>query len=212
MSTFVNETVKCCKCGKENSVAAIASTNSFGSPDLDLRPPEMQRSTMGLWLHECTECGYVNPTISDDNGIEKDFLSSTKYTECDGVNFENKLATKFYKFYLSMLEMKNIEDAYIALLHTAWCCDDRDDAVNAKKCRLKMTELFKEFSVESQNNENNIARHADVMRRAGLFDEVINTFSDFKSSETIIQDVIQYQLKLSKEKDDSCHRVEECKM
>lgn len=211
MSTFVNETVRCCKCGKENTVAAVASTNAFGSPDLDLRPPEMQRSTMPLWLQECSECGYVNSNLEDNNGVSKAFLSSAEYKECDGIKFENKLAFKFYRFYKTMMELDDIESAYSALLDTTWCCDDKGDETNAKKCRLRMVELFKTFPEDAKNNENNLARHIDVMRRAGLFDEVINNYSNYKASEMIIQDVISYQVKLSREKDDKCHRVEECR-
>lgn len=37
---------KCAVCGKESEQITLASTNTFGSPDLDLRPPEMKRSTM----------------------------------------------------------------------------------------------------------------------------------------------------------------------
>ncbi|MBR4908658.1 MAG: hypothetical protein IKZ43_06585 [Acidaminococcaceae bacterium] len=46
MTTMFRQKYKCAVCGAEQEFYGIASTNSFGSPDLDLRPPEMQRSTM----------------------------------------------------------------------------------------------------------------------------------------------------------------------
>ena len=63
MTTMFRQKYKCAVCGTEKEFYGIASTNSFGSPDLDLRPPEMQRSTMGQWIQQCPKCGYVSGSI-----------------------------------------------------------------------------------------------------------------------------------------------------
>ncbi len=44
MTTIYNKKITCCLCNKESEYRGIGSTNAFGSPDLDTRPPQMQRS------------------------------------------------------------------------------------------------------------------------------------------------------------------------
>ena len=65
MTTIGKISAECVICGKESEHTSITSSNAMGSPDLDLRPPEMQRSTMEWWLQECPACGYVAPDISE---------------------------------------------------------------------------------------------------------------------------------------------------
>ena len=43
-------TVICANCQGQNEQIIIGSTNQFGSPDLDLRPPETARGTILHWL------------------------------------------------------------------------------------------------------------------------------------------------------------------
>ncbi len=54
---------KCQVCGKTSMHPVLMSTNSFGYPDLDLRPAPMQRDTMDTWLDECPHCGYVASSL-----------------------------------------------------------------------------------------------------------------------------------------------------
>lgn len=63
MTTIFEEEVPCAICGSKQTVQEIGSTNTFGAMDLDTRPPEMKRSTMRLWVHECEQCGYVAPEL-----------------------------------------------------------------------------------------------------------------------------------------------------
>lgn len=64
MTTLYEEKARCAVCGTETEFTGIASTNAFGSPDLDTRPPEMQRSTIFAWVQCCPECGYCSSDIS----------------------------------------------------------------------------------------------------------------------------------------------------
>jgi hypothetical protein len=49
--------VGCHVCGKASPQFGIGSTNAYGYADLDSRPPEMRRSTIGYWVHRCPVCG-----------------------------------------------------------------------------------------------------------------------------------------------------------
>lgn len=209
MSTFSTTKIKCCKCNETVEVAVLTSTNIFGSPDLDLRPPEMQRSTMSIWIQECPHCGYINYLLDEDNGIDREFLKNKEFASCDSAKIQYVLACRFYKFYKILLELKQIESAYSALLRTAWCYDDAKDEKNAKLCRIKMIELFDDFP-EKEKNEAVLAVHADVMRRAGMFEEVIKKYQNFAAKDEVIKQVIKFQIALSIKCDDKCYTVADC--
>ena len=80
MSSIIDIERKCWVCGEMSEQAGLASTNRFGSPDLDLRPPEMERSTMEWWLEECPHCGYVANDLSEKTDITKDWLKNNQYS------------------------------------------------------------------------------------------------------------------------------------
>ena len=58
MTTLFDSLKECGCCGNTISVTAVGSTNAFGSPDLDLRPPEMKRSALLKSIQYCGHCGY----------------------------------------------------------------------------------------------------------------------------------------------------------
>ena len=57
MTTQSAEECTCAVCGRVSMQGVIMSTNAFGSPDLDLRPPPMERFTIDHWVQECPHCG-----------------------------------------------------------------------------------------------------------------------------------------------------------
>ena len=82
---------KCPVCGKVSSHQVLGSTNTMDYPDLDLRPAEMQRSTMNTWLDECPHCGYVSGDFRNETSIDEEFLKSESYLTCDGIEFIFKM-------------------------------------------------------------------------------------------------------------------------
>ena len=92
MSTMRPMDVTCRVCKKKSEQIILTSTNSFGSPDLDLRPPEMQRSTMCFWVQRCPSCGYVASSIDDSTNATRDYLNSDDYKNAKGRNFKSDLA------------------------------------------------------------------------------------------------------------------------
>jgi endogenous inhibitor of DNA gyrase (YacG/DUF329 family) len=81
MTSYGSKTVKCSVCGQDSEQGIIMSTNSFGSMDLDMRPPEMERSSMDLWLQECPHCGYVANSLETPIGfaLGREYLSTSDY-------------------------------------------------------------------------------------------------------------------------------------
>ncbi len=210
MSTMRPMNFTCSVCGHSDNYVVLTSTNAFGSPDLDLRPPQMRRGTMNLWLQECSECGYIAGSVEDKTTITREFLSGEKFLSCGGMKFRSALAERFCRHYLIAIEEGDIRKAFFSMLHAAWACDDSKDGENAAACRVKAIGLLEELLVQEPDSDdagNLIVLKADLLRRAGRFDDVIEQYADFHSDEKIIDGIIRFQIAKAKEKDTACYRV-----
>ena len=145
MTTMYQDTVKCYVCRKESKQTVLGSTNSFGSQDLDLRPPEMMRGTMEYWAHECPYCGYIAKNIDIGTVVTEAWLARVEFINANNIEFESELAKRCYKEYLINLEDKNIYRAFAVILNAAWACDDAQDIENAVLCRNLALDLIDEL-------------------------------------------------------------------
>jgi len=50
LTTIFENKVMCCVCGEKSYQTDIGSSYSSGSPDVDTRPPEMERSLIEYWV------------------------------------------------------------------------------------------------------------------------------------------------------------------
>ncbi len=218
-TTMHRQKFKCSVCGSENEYSVLTSTNAFGAPDLDLRPPEMQRSTMPMWVQECRQCGYSASEISDPCKVSPDFLKSESYIRCEGIKFESKLAAAFYKEYMIERECGEIIDAFYSVLHAAWSCDDKKDKESAKICREKAASLASELTSSGKLNdsrrENIMLMRADILRRAGHFEEVISEYSsvtfkgDKRNNPDIMNAILKFQIERAHAKDSKCYTIQD---
>ena len=205
--------MKCSVCGKTSEQPVILSTNNFGYPDLDTRPPEMYRSTMNTWILECPHCGYVAKNLEEELKINEDYLKSNKYKTCNGINFKSDLSKNFYKRYL--IESENSEDinAYFALLYCAWACDDSEDLENSKFTRQLAIELADKIIKDNKNSnddvENLIVMKADLLRRTGEFNQLIKDYEKLTLKDELLNKIIKFQVEKAYEKDNKCYTVEE---
>ncbi len=211
MTTMVREVKECAACGSKHEYSVIASTNSFGAPDLDLRPPEMQRSTMYLWVEECPDCGYVASDITNKPGrVTKEWLQSQAYGTCDGIHFRSDLASRFYKHYKISLLNRKTEQAFCAIHHAAWACDDCKDAKEAVACReLAITLIEKLIAKKHKNADNFLIMKADLLRRAGRYEQVIAEYSAMAFENDIMDKVRLFQLEKAAEQDAGCYTVQD---
>lgn len=210
MSTFYRSQQKCSICKKKSDFTLIGSTNAFGSSDLDLRPPEMQRSTMRFWVHECPRCGYVSEQISDKSAVHKEFLKSEEYrTNNNGINFDSQLASLFYKQHLINQYDGNERGSFFALLHASWACDDVGDTEKAIQCRILSLQILTSLIEQNpKDKEQLIVLKADIMRRALLFDDLIASFSLIRLSQELLNRILSFQLSLARKKDAECYTVD----
>ena len=200
---------KCSVCGRTSLQPVLSSTNTWGYPDIDLRPPEMQRSTMDTWLVECPHCGYVASNLENKLEVPADLLKTDEYLTCECKNFKSKLSERFYKHYLISKAENDYKSEFLSLLHCAWTCDDNDDELAVEIRNLALKSLHKIDAQEEDENNALKLIEADLLRRSLQFDEVIKKFKDLILEDKTQNDIITFQIELSMNKDSDCHTVEE---
>ena len=205
MTTLHTKLCKCGNCGASIYIRTVTSTNAMGYPDLDLRPPQMQRSTMPHWVQECPECNYVSKDIEKRSTPYKKLLASDAYKTCDGNNFENTLTRKFYRMGLISLSKNKFAEAYASFLHAAWASDDSRDDEAAKVCRMQALATYEKLP--DKDDKNRMVQRADLLRRVGEFDKLTEEYADAVYDETVLQDIIAFQLALAKERNTDCYTL-----
>ena len=206
MSQVMPETVRCAVCGAHTKQTTLISTNTFGSPDLDLRPPEMERSTMLYWVQKCPHCGYASERVDDVPKIHAPFLKTAEYKKCLGLIFKSRLAKTFFRQYLIQVVERDAQKAFYAVLHAAWACDDAEDEENAVLCR-KYALAEMDHLLEKEDNETLWVQRADLLRRAGLFETVIEEYEDRVFSDDTLNRVCLFQVNRSYAQDTACYTV-----
>lgn len=209
--TMMNDIeMKCGACGKTSSQPVLLSTNTFGYADLDMRPPEMRRSTMNTWVMECPHCGYVSANLENEAGINDEFLKTDKYQTCDGFDFKGRLAGRFYRAHLIANELNDTEASFFNLLYCAWNCDDAKDSENA--CRIRKLALpYLDEMIESENERKNdwIVVKADLLRRTRQFDRLVSEYEGITTGEEMYDKIITFQIRKANLGDDGCYTVED---
>ena len=197
----------CAVCGKTSIRMILASSNTFGAPDLDLRPSEMMRSTMSWWVQECPHCGYVSKSLEDRTQVDAAWLRQEEYVSCDGLNLPSNLARRFYKFYRINLADGSHGAAFYAALHAAWVCDDEKDRENAVLCRKLALKEMDVLRDQVWDNEELLVLRADILRRAGLFQELLREYESMSWKEALHGKIIAFQLRKARAGDDRCYRI-----
>ena len=206
MSTFRPTQCQCAVCGTVSNQTILTSTNAFGSPDLDLRPPEMKRSTMHLWAQQCPECGYVAEDITKPAKVSADWLRRTEYVDCIGLNAKSPLARKFYRKYLIAMHTEDDVSAFAGAMFAAWACDDSGEKEAAAALRLLAVEQLEQL-MRAEPDEVWFVRRADLLRRAGRFDAVLRDYADCTLKEPMHRQIIDFQLEKARQQDARCYRV-----
>ena len=209
--TTINEIdVKCSVCNNMTTQRIIMSSNQFGHNDLDTRPSEMFRSTIGMWINECPHCGYVASRVDKELIIDDDFLKTDKYRTCDGIEFKSNIANLFYKQYLIERKKGNDVDAFFAILHCAWACDDAWDDENSKLARktaVKLTDnIIESYEIDSIDLK---VMKADLLRRSGEFDQVIEEYNDLSLDDSQLNRIIRFQVEKAHQKDSKCYSLDD---
>jgi len=215
MTTLYEETAKCVVCGAKSKYMVIGSTNTFGSPDLDTRPPEMQRSTMFAWVQRCPKCGYCASDISEDSEVAQDVVTGGGYLSQLNDPAFPKLANEFLCKALVDQAKQDYGSATWSMIHAAWVCDDSEHADQAMICRRKAVEMLriteKSGPYEADEDAVRTAVLIDLLRRSERIDEARQELSgrrDRVVGATITR-ILDFQLNLLDRSDISCHTIDE---
>lgn len=176
MTMLGRQKFTCANCHHEDDYMTWASTNSFGSPDLDTRPAGDYRFALNMLLvKKCKNCGYCNDKLDKPfenlNGIiQSDEYQSQLANEC----FPEK-ANEFLCKSILLEKNNELYKAAWASLHAAWSCDDSENHKQSKYCRKRAISLLNQYSysvTEKQKQENDTIETllVDLYRRIGEFD------------------------------------------
>ena len=214
MTTYAPDIQQCSVCREKVSCDVLQSTNSFGSPDLDLRPPPMQRYTMSSWLQECPQCGYVEKNLSNKTEGAREIIESKAFQSLDQNDEIPPLARRFAKYALFCGQWD--EGIAMALLRAAWVCDDSELTEFAKEFRSRAADHFaklRPFEGEEGVTQGSVL--VDVFRRCERFDEAKALASellltDIVKANEVLTSVLLFQGKASNDGDTACYTIEDC--
>ena len=216
MTTFVEKEAVCGACGETVEVTLMGSTNRFGYPDLDLRPPEMMRSTMWMWLKECTNCGYCAEDIGEIEPEEKAIVLGDSFIKLrQSIGDLDDMARRFRAAAFIAAERGFHASAFQHTLHEAWAHDDCQDTVRASAARLNAVDLMNQVHREGtklfDDGGADAAIAADLLRRGSKFErssEVCRKALDEACADHA-QQVLEFELELCAAHDVGCHTMEE---
>ena len=213
MTTLYEVKARCAVCGYETEHTGIGSTNAFGSPDLDTRPPEMKRSTIFAWVQRCPECGYCASDVGKAPSQATALVHSAEYARQLSDSTYPQLANAFLCKALIDERSGDYAAAAWALIHAAWACDDAGTPEPARVCRSKAVDMIAKSlgsgqAVAEQHGADTAIR-VDLLRRAGRLTEARQLISTKRPAitEDIISKILDFQDALLTKGDEACHTV-----
>jgi len=215
MTTLGQEEQSCALCGVKSEHTSINSTNSFGSPDLDLRPPEMERSTMAYWVQECPNCGYAYDSIEEKPPQTDATVSSEAYKAILSSPINGSLTGRFLKASLISEGASEPDSAANYALNAAWAADDADDIEGAISHRERAANLFAiSLNDVDEMSEDSIVtrtRMVDILRRAERWDEALKLAEVLFGLEldATIRAVLEFERSAASKQDGLCYTIEE---
>jgi hypothetical protein len=215
MTTFASTTITCGACGHNFAHDDLSSTNRFGSMDLDLRPPEMERSTMQAWLQQCPNCGYSAVDASTFDPRHRAVLESPEYRQHLTNSGLPPLAAKFICAGLLAEAAGQLEEAGLSYLRSAWVMDDVMAPVDGRKWRNRACDCLKravaapDISSDARTSLSTIL--VDCLRRAGRGEEALQLINRILpvSTHPVINQVLGFQRELVARGDESAHTIGE---
>lgn len=215
MTTFSQVSFTCACCGSPSEGVVLSSTNAFGSMDLDMRPPPMQRDTLAQQIHQCSECGYCSPDLEDAEGIDPAVVHGRDYQSISTNLGYPPLARRFLAYaHLAAVAGDHRSTAW-AMLRAAWVCDDTgaeyvDQSVT---CRNRVSEALHGLHAQRETFTNDQQTDGilrlDVLRRAGRFDEAIAEASRLQATQLpdILDKIAAFQILQARNRNVDCYTV-----
>jgi hypothetical protein len=198
--------IRCGVCGTESRQPAFRPGMPEQPPDLDLRPGEPVRSTMGRWLQQCPGCGYCAPDITRAHPAAADAVRAAPFRALLADNGIPALARRFLAYAVVLEETGAMHAAAEATLQAAWVADDLGRPDLARSWRLDAVALWR--GGPALDAEQTV-RIVDALRRAEAWDDAAATaeaLAGQKVSEPVAQ-VVMLERRLIEAGDAGRHTV-----
>ena len=208
--TDINRTETICSvCGAKIRVSTPGSLPfAEGEEDLDLRPEGTGRGLFRGWIHACPRCGNVARKLEDPAKVSEDFLRTDRYTNCDGISFQDKKAAQYYRLYLIAEHTGDLEEQLFGIRGAAWACDDSGDAENARLCRQIGVGVLDQLLREDDDAYHQMLR-MDFLRRSGQLKKLQEQYAGKRFEDRNAERARRFHLDLAKAGDTGCHSMKE---
>lgn len=208
MTTMFEREIECSQCGVKSRQTFLGSTNTMGAPDLDLRPAEMQRSTMSTWTQYCPTCGLVADDLTEAKGDVSGVLQSAIYRRILTDAGLPPLASRFWCAALIHEATGSMMDAFRSMLCAAWAADDANADELARECRRHAVDHVTPYEGADMNMR---IRLLDVTRRAALWDKADGMVEALSREELpgVLPKIVAFEAQLISARDDRCYRVDD---
>lgn len=168
------------------------------APDLDGRPGEPARSTMRFWIQTCGQCGASAPDLAALPAGAQAVIDSPGYARLRGT----AVVDAFLRWAAIARGCGQMDDAAEVTLQAAWVQDDAGQTELAADLRLATIENW-----GPPTGKRATLRQADVLRRAGAFDEADALLRQLHAADEATSAVLTYQRALVAAQDRGRHSI-----
>ncbi|MDP1581691.1 MAG: hypothetical protein Q8M02_15595 [Candidatus Didemnitutus sp.] len=187
------------------------STSACGSGDLDLRPPEMQRSSMPAWLEFCPHCGYAAKEIAVCQEATTAVVNTPEYQRYAKDRTLPHLAPRFICAGMLAEASGDLYAAGINFVRAAWVFDDEQKDGGSREWRQRAATVMKprvmDGPLEIEEQLVVTAQWVDCLRRTGQFAEGLEVIEILLAREISddLRALLTYQRSLTNGCDTACH-------
>ncbi len=199
-------TLRCGVCGTESRHPPFRPAPPEQPPDLDLRPGEPVRSTMGRWLQQCPGCGYCAPDITRAHPAAAEAVRAAPFRALMADATIPPLARRFLAWALVLEETGALHASAEATLQAAWVADDLGRPELARSWRLDAVALWR--GGPPLDAEQTV-RVVDALRRAEAWDDAAATAEALARQEPpeAVAQVVMLERRLIEAQDAGRHTV-----
>lgn len=173
--------VVCAVCSTESRQPVFRASAPEQAPDLDLRPGEPLRGSIGHWLQQCPRCGYAAPDIREARPSAARVVAAAPFRALINDAATPALSRRFLAWAHVLEETGAMHEAAEAMLQAAWTADDLNRGDLARVWRMEAVALWR--SGPPLDDEQRL-RVVDALRRAEAWDAAQDAI------ETLAQDTL----------------------
>lgn len=216
MTTMYPRDIECACCGHRFDTMAIGSTNAFGSMDLDMRPPPMQRDTLAHDIEECPQCHACLPRADTlPVGVNAAWVREAAYLRLATDRKTPETPRRFLAYAHLAERAADGRAAAWAYRCAAWAFDDLGESHSsrASECRDGALGAIKRLHASDATFADDRATDEilclDLLRRAGHFDEAGAAAKSLMTrvDVDVLRNIAMFQAERSEARDSACYQV-----